>query len=79
MSYLSFQALSPFCNDSASRDVYNKIKHHVEVLEQSTVRVSSRAEVHGAVQQVRIVCTASNQLAPHTPISSILRPKLVLL
>lgn len=48
-----FQALSPFCNDATSRDVYSKIKHHVEVLEQSTVRVSSRAEVHGAVQQVR--------------------------
>lgn len=32
--------------------MYNRTKHHVEVLEQSVVRVSSRAEVHGAVQQV---------------------------
>ena len=47
-----FQALSPFCTDATSRDLFSKIQHHVEVLEQSTTRVSSRAEVHGAVQQV---------------------------
>ena len=46
------QALGPFCGDSASREIYSKVQHHVEVLEQSTTRVSSRAEVHGAVQQV---------------------------
>lgn len=46
------QAMSHFCSDSQSRDIYTKIRHHVEVLEQSTARMSSRAEIHGAVQQV---------------------------
>ena len=38
--------------DSEIRPVYQKIQQHVEVLEQSTARVSSRAEQLGAVQQV---------------------------
>lgn len=55
MYFVSFQTLSPFCTDAASRDIYTKVQHHVEVLEQSTSRVSSRAEVHGAVQQVSFI------------------------
>ena len=49
---LYLQALSAFCSEPDCRDVYTKIQHHVDVLEQSTARVSSRAEVYGAVQQV---------------------------
>lgn len=40
------------CVDVSMRDMLAKLQHHLEVLEQSTVRVSSRAEVYGAVQQV---------------------------
>ena len=53
-SYLliQLQVLGTQVTDSEIRPVYQKIQQHVEVLEQSTARVSSRAEQLGAVQQV---------------------------
>ena len=47
----ALKALRTFCSDAASRDIYSKIEQHVNVLEQCSSRVSSRAECHGAVQQ----------------------------
>ncbi|XP_064629801.1 uncharacterized protein LOC135488832 isoform X10 [Lineus longissimus] len=43
--------LGQFCADAECREVVTKLQQHIEVLEQSTARVSSRAELHGAVQQ----------------------------
>ena len=39
-------------SDSQVWDVLQRIKEHVNVLEQAAARVSSSAEVYGAVQQV---------------------------
>lgn len=42
----------PECVDSQVQDVLKKIRRHIDVLEQGSTKVSSRAEVFGAVQQV---------------------------
>lgn len=47
------KALSELVTDAQLRGVLQKIKQHIYVLEKSSARVSSRAEVYGAVQQVR--------------------------
>ncbi|XP_074642699.1 uncharacterized protein LOC141899953 [Tubulanus polymorphus] len=47
----SLKLLGQQCVTSEGREVLAKVQRHVEVLEQSTARVSSRAELHGAVQQ----------------------------
>ena len=47
-----FQQLNQICVDSQVRDLLLKIQKHITVLEQASARVSSRAEVFGAVQQV---------------------------
>lgn len=46
------QTLNHMFSDFQVRDILQKIKHHVDILEQSSARVSSRSEVYGAVQQV---------------------------
>ena len=46
------QQLNQICVDSQVRDLLLKIQKHITVLEQASARVSSRAEVFGAVQQV---------------------------
>ena len=50
--HLSLQCLSELEQDSQVRDVLSRIKQHIDVLEQAAARVSSGAEVYGAVQQV---------------------------
>ena len=47
-----FQSLNELCQDEDVTKVISKIQHHLEILEPSVARVSSRAEVFGAVQQV---------------------------
>lgn len=42
----------PECVDSQVQDVLKKIRRHIDVLELGSTKVSSRAEVFGAVQQV---------------------------
>ena len=46
------QTLNQLCTDPQVREVLTKIQNHIDVLEKSTARVSSRAEVLGAIQQV---------------------------
>ena len=46
------QFLNQMCIDERVKEVISKIQHHLDVLEHSVARVSSRAEVFGAVQQV---------------------------
>lgn len=41
-------------NDPQVREAVNNIQHYVEVLQQAVARISGRAEVFGAVQQVSI-------------------------
>ncbi|KAH3728002.1 hypothetical protein DPMN_053948 [Dreissena polymorpha] len=47
-----FRTLNQVCTDPQIRDVLARIQTHIDVLEKSTARVSSRAEVYGAIQQV---------------------------
>ena len=49
------QQLNQICVDSQVRDLLLKIQKHITVLEQASARVSSRAEVFGAVQQVGVL------------------------
>ncbi|XP_078000076.1 uncharacterized protein LOC144452794 [Glandiceps talaboti] len=44
-------ALNPICVDVETKDVLDKLKHHVDIIQQTATRLSSKAEVHGAVQQ----------------------------
>ena len=39
-------------NDPQVRESVNNIQHYVEILQQAVARISGRAEVFGAVQQV---------------------------
>ncbi|CAN7975609.1 unnamed protein product [Ixodes persulcatus] len=49
------QKLNSLCpEDEKIRETVAKIQNHVAVIQQSTDRVSSQAEVYGAVQQVRL-------------------------
>ena len=50
---LRVQLLNQVCFDERVQELISKIQHHLDVLEHSVARVSSRAEVFGAVQQVR--------------------------
>ena len=53
MVYVLFKMLEPLsCVDAVSRDYISKIRQHVEVLQASSLRLSSKAEGFGAVQQV---------------------------
>uniref|UniRef100_T1JNL7 KASH5-like coiled-coil domain-containing protein n=1 Tax=Strigamia maritima TaxID=126957 RepID=T1JNL7_STRMM len=47
----NLNALSQLCNDQETREIVKRLHHHLDVLHQSTTRMSSRAEVYGAVQQ----------------------------
>lgn len=53
------------CNPEI-RDVVGKIKLHIDVLEISAAKVSSRAEVFGAVQQERRLCKAMEVMVLYT-------------
>ena len=52
MYYFIFQTLNQICTDVEVREVLTKIQNNIDILEKSTARVSSRAEVLGAIQQV---------------------------
>ncbi|XP_070540468.1 putative leucine-rich repeat-containing protein DDB_G0290503 isoform X3 [Ptychodera flava] len=47
----ALQDLNPICVDVRTKDLLDKLKHHVDVVNKTTSRLSSKAEVHGAVQQ----------------------------
>ncbi|XP_013391650.1 lymphoid-restricted membrane protein-like [Lingula anatina] len=47
----SIEMLGLLCTDQESRDLYNAVQKHVEVVEYSTLRMSGHAELHGAVKQ----------------------------
>ena len=49
---LVFQSLSRLGLDLEAREALNSVQRQVEVVKQSAERVSSSAEVYGAVQQV---------------------------
>ena len=40
------------CNDLKSRELFCLIEKHMEIIEHSHSRLASKAEIHGAVQQV---------------------------
>ncbi|ELT90013.1 hypothetical protein CAPTEDRAFT_225487 [Capitella teleta] len=61
----TLQSLGHICTDAQTRDVYIKIQHHIEVLETTTSRVSSRAEVYGAVQQELRISKAVDVMVQH--------------
>ena len=52
--------------DTVSRDYINKIRQHAEVLQSSSLRLSSKAEGFGAVQQVsgRSMMASNKELGP---------------
>ncbi|XP_064490295.1 uncharacterized protein LOC135401697 isoform X2 [Ornithodoros turicata] len=58
-------ALNKICTDDKQREVISKIQSHLEVLQQSTDRISSRAEVYGAVQQEERMCKAFEVMVAH--------------
>ena len=49
-----FQSLSRLGLDLEAREALNSVQRQVEVVKQSAERVSSSAEVYGAVQQVNL-------------------------
>ncbi|BFZ24653.1 hypothetical protein BsWGS_27692 [Bradybaena similaris] len=60
------EALSEMVSDAAVRNLLQKIKLHIDVLQQATARVSSQAEVYGAVQQERRLCKAMEVMVQYT-------------
>ncbi|KAK6169887.1 hypothetical protein SNE40_020859 [Patella caerulea] len=59
------ETLNRLCSDTQIREVITKIRNHIDVLEQCAARVSSRAEVLGAVQQERRMCRAMEVMIVH--------------
>ncbi|KAJ8315703.1 hypothetical protein KUTeg_007853 [Tegillarca granosa] len=57
--------LNHMFSDIQVRDILQKIKHHVDILEQSSARVSSRSEVYGAVQQEKRISKAIEIMVTH--------------
>ncbi|CAC5417152.1 MRVI1 [Mytilus coruscus] len=55
----------PECVDSQVQDVLKKIRRHIDVLEQTSTKVSSRAEVFGAVQQEKRMSKAIEVMIAH--------------
>lgn len=47
----SLNALNQLCADPDMREVITKTQQHVDIVQQATVRMSSRAETYGAIQQ----------------------------
>ncbi|CAG5119532.1 unnamed protein product, partial [Candidula unifasciata] len=60
------EALSEIVSDALVRGLLQKIKMHIDVLQQATARVSSRAEVFGAVQQERRLSKAMEVMVQYT-------------
>ncbi|XP_061195163.1 uncharacterized protein LOC133203387 [Saccostrea echinata] len=61
----ALEQLNQICVDSQVRDLLLKIQKHVTVLEQASARVSSRAEVFGAVQQEKRMSKAIEIMLTH--------------
>ncbi|KAK8776100.1 hypothetical protein V5799_030561 [Amblyomma americanum] len=56
---------SLYTDDERVREVVAKIRNHVDVIQQSTDRVSSQAEVYGAVQQEERMSRAFEVMVAH--------------
>jgi len=54
VSRVCMQALSRLCVGPADMELLGSTQQRLEVLQQSIGRMSSQAEQHGAVQQVRV-------------------------
>jgi hypothetical protein len=46
------------CSDSHSRELCNRLQSHIEILEYAIVRLSGKAELCGAAQQVSLLSSA---------------------
>nr|XP_040564465.1 inositol 1,4,5-triphosphate receptor associated 1-like isoform X2 [Lepeophtheirus salmonis] len=57
--------LNRLCNDTETRDVLQRLTQQVDVLRQSSSRVSSAAEVYGAVQQEARIARAIEVMLLH--------------
>lgn len=57
--------LNQICTDPQVREVLTKIQNHIDILEKSTARVSSRAEVLGAIQQEKRMSKAVDIMVHH--------------
>ncbi|XP_064612001.1 uncharacterized protein LOC135475948 isoform X2 [Liolophura sinensis] len=68
-------SLNSMCVNVNTRDMLAKLQHHLDVLEQSTVRVSSRAEVYGAVQQESRMSKAIDVMIQHVENLKLLHEK----
>ncbi|GFO28230.1 LOW QUALITY PROTEIN: lymphoid-restricted membrane protein, partial [Plakobranchus ocellatus] len=62
----AIETLGDLAFDPQVRDVVEKIRLHIDVLEISAAKVSSRAEVFGAVQQERRLCKAMEVMVQYT-------------
>ncbi|XP_070190240.1 uncharacterized protein [Littorina saxatilis] len=62
----AIELLNSLCSDERVQEVISKIHHHLDILEHSVARVSSRAEVFGAVQQERRMCLAMDVMITFT-------------
>ncbi|XP_073997979.1 uncharacterized protein isoform X2 [Rhodnius prolixus] len=61
----SIQLLSTLCNDSEKSELYDKIRQQIENVYKSTLRVSSTAELFGAVQQENRLSKAVDIILRH--------------
>ncbi|XP_021364654.1 lymphoid-restricted membrane protein-like isoform X2 [Mizuhopecten yessoensis] len=61
----NLETLNQLCTDTQVRDVLRKIQTHLDILEQAAARVSSRAEVYGAVQQEKRMSKAIEIMITH--------------
>ncbi|KAL4233553.1 mrvi1 protein [Mactra antiquata] len=59
------ETLNQICTDPQVREVLSKIQKHIDILEKSTARVSSRAEVFGAIQQEKRMSKAVDIMVHH--------------
>ena len=63
--FFFFQSLNRVCQNSETREVLQRVEKQVQVLQQSTGRVSSSSEQFGAVQQEARVATAIEIMLLH--------------
>ncbi|XP_060596700.1 inositol 1,4,5-triphosphate receptor associated 1-like isoform X8 [Ruditapes philippinarum] len=62
---IGLETLNQICTDPQVREVLTKIQNHIDILEKSTARVSSRAEVFGAIQQEKRMSKAVDIMVHH--------------
>ncbi|KAK9508864.1 hypothetical protein O3M35_006323 [Rhynocoris fuscipes] len=61
----SVQLLNTLCNESEKVEMFEKIRHQIENLYKSALRVSSTAEIYGAVQQENRLSKAVDIILRH--------------